>query len=213
MAIKNPSDTEFSYRLTESLLSRKTSSTLSTSQQIPPLVHQRSTTPLITSVSPNALVINEKNSKSSFSDYIGKHFREDAPVLLDRLNTPAATEHPPNRTNWPSPLKEPDSQNHIVGDDRWSEYDSIISEEASLIATTPKLFSVGAYLFIFGFLCPPCWWIGSFYPANLKNEKRFIDEDFKMALRWRLLNRFFSLGFSVLLLIAIIVLVIIYTQN
>lgn len=213
MAAKNPSDTEFSYRLTESLLSRKTSSTLSTSQQIPPLVHQRSTTPLITSVSPNALVINEKNSKSSFSDYIGKHFKEDAPVLLDRLNTPTVEEHPPKRTNWPYPLKESDSQNHIVGNDKWSEYDSIFSEEASLIATTPRLFSVGAYLFIFGFLCPPFWWIGSFYPTNLKNGKRFMDENLKMALRWRLLNRFFSLGFSVLLLIAIIVLVIVYTKN
>ncbi|CAO3656571.1 unnamed protein product [Mucor hiemalis] len=213
MTTKNPSDTEFSYRLTESLLSRKTSSTLSTSQQIPPLAHQRSTTQLITSISPNALVINEKNSKSSFSDFIGKHFKEDAPVLLDRLAPPTVKEHPSEGTYWSYPIKEPDSHSRIEGNDKWSEYDSIISEEASLIATTPELFSIGAFLFIFGFLCPPCWWIGSFYPTNLKTDKRFMDEDLKMALRWRLLNRFFSLGFSVLLLIAIIVLVIMYTKN
>ncbi len=210
MTTKPPSENEFSYLLTESLLTRKTSSTLSLNQKPQPLSHQQSIPKIVTSPPPNVMIIEEKPSSTSFNKYIGNHFKEDAPVFLDRLPLDSPTtkdRHTPNSTLWSYLSKDV----HIKPLNNWQDSDSVFSE-ASYMASSPKFFSTGAFLFLFGFICPPCWWVGSFYPANVKKNIKFIDEDMKMELRWRLLNRFLSLGFSVLLVIAIIVLAIVYSK-
>ncbi|KAG0177714.1 hypothetical protein DFQ28_005467 [Apophysomyces sp. BC1034] len=60
-------------------------------------------------------------------------------------------------------------------------------------------YSVGALLFLFGFICPPLWWLGSFWPRQAREQGG------KMAERWQKLNRYMSIGFSIILIIAIIV--------
>lgn len=68
-------------------------------------------------------------------------------------------------------------------------------------------YSIGALLFLFGFLCPPLWWLGAFWPRHASERGG------KMAERWQQLNFLFSIGFSVMLVIALIVAAVIYSRN
>ena len=69
------------------------------------------------------------------------------------------------------------------------------------------LYSIGALLFLFGFLCPLLWWLGSFWPTHLAERAG------KMAVRWQKLNRMMSIGFSSILLILMIVFVVLYATH
>ncbi|KAI8378824.1 hypothetical protein EDC96DRAFT_571000 [Choanephora cucurbitarum] len=69
------------------------------------------------------------------------------------------------------------------------------------------LYSIGALLFLFGFLCPLLWWLGSFWPTRIRERAG------KMAGRWQKINRIMSIGFSSVLLILIIVFVVLYATN
>lgn len=64
--------------------------------------------------------------------------------------------------------------------------------------------SIGAVIFLFGFLCPPLWWIGAFWP------RRSRERGGKMAERWQYLNRIMSIGFSVILILAIVIAVAVW---
>ncbi|KAI9473430.1 MAG: hypothetical protein EXX96DRAFT_305574 [Benjaminiella poitrasii] len=66
-------------------------------------------------------------------------------------------------------------------------------------------YSVCALFFLFGFIFPPFWWIGSFWPKRVKEKGG------KMADRWQKLNRMMSIGFSIILIVFIIIFVIIYS--
>lgn len=66
------------------------------------------------------------------------------------------------------------------------------------------IFSIGALLFLFGFICPPLWWIGSFLPRHPRERGG------KMAERWQKLNRAMSIGFSIILILAIIITVAVW---
>lgn len=199
-------DNDFQYRLTESLLSQTCNSALS-------LVPHQTTPRIIAHSPPNAMVIQNKESDASFNDYIGSHFKESAPVLLDRLQLPGYTkQQEKDSTFWGYLSKDLEATPSIKLQEN-HEYDSIFTEKTYLITASAEFFSPGAYLFLFGFIFPPCWWVGSFYPTRAGREKMYMDENMKMAIRWRLLNRFFSLGFSSLLIIAIIVLAIIYSKS
>lgn len=200
-------DNDFQYRLTESLLSQTCNSTLSL------LPHQAN--PRIVAHSPtNATVLQNKESDASFNDYVGSHFKSSAPVHSDRLKPPGYTkQQEKDSALWGYLAKDLESAPSIKLEEN-HEYKSIISGKTSLTTTSSEFFSPGAFLFLLGFIFPPCWWVGSFYPTRAKKEKMYyMDENTKMAIRWRLLNRFFSLGFSSLLIIAIIVLVIIYSKT
>ncbi|KAI8062242.1 hypothetical protein BC940DRAFT_309143 [Gongronella butleri] len=65
---------------------------------------------------------------------------------------------------------------------------------------------VGAVLFLFGFLCPVLWWIGSFWP-------RQPDRLSKTAHRWQMINRLMSLGFSILLVLLLIAFGVWYSKS
>jgi hypothetical protein len=67
--------------------------------------------------------------------------------------------------------------------------------------------SVGGLLFLFGFLFPPLWWLGSFWP------KQPGEKGGKMAERWQRLNRWMSVGFSIILVILIIIFAVLYATN
>ncbi|KAG2179721.1 hypothetical protein INT44_006569 [Umbelopsis vinacea] len=55
----------------------------------------------------------------------------------------------------------------------------------------------GSVLFLVGFVCPPSWWVGSFYPYTcLQSEKRIIP---KLERRWRSANRVMT-ALSILLI-------------
>jgi hypothetical protein len=205
-------DNDFSYRLTESILSQTPNSTISSRQQTTPR--------LVTPLPEHAIVIQPRDSNSSFNHYIGNHFKQDAPVFLDRLDPSRVPEKKTSEsTFWgylsndldSKPLQQ-DSLSKIEKDSTWYEYD--FTEHTMTYSTATHLFSAGAFFFMFGFLFPPLWWVGSFYPTHVYDESKVrYDSDIKMLKRWRTLNRFFSLGFSTLLIIALIILAILYTKT
>ncbi|KAI8879196.1 hypothetical protein K501DRAFT_303862 [Backusella circina FSU 941] len=218
-------ETDFSYRLTESLLSQTPNSSLSSNgghRHYLKQQHHNSLTPQLVSPLPsNAMVVQPRDSSSSFNHYINDYFKQDAPVLLDRLSTPSpqnkqvtgqnqsATTPSPTSAFWaylsndldskpPAPALSEISANSIDRENEKYVQPTWEEEESTF-------FSVGAFLFLFGFIVPPLWWIGSFIPRSKR------DCSSKMVERWRLLNRYFSLGFSSLLIIAIIILAVIYS--
>ncbi|KAI9493064.1 hypothetical protein BDB00DRAFT_872781 [Zychaea mexicana] len=69
------------------------------------------------------------------------------------------------------------------------------------------IYSVGALLFIIGFICPPLWWVGAVWP------RRPRERGGKMAERWQKLNRIMSIGFSVVLILAIIICVAVWKSS
>lgn len=68
------------------------------------------------------------------------------------------------------------------------------------------LYSIGAVLFLFGFVFPPLWWIGAVWP------RRAGECGGKMAERWQSLCRVLSIGFSVLLIAALIVTAVLWAR-
>ncbi|KAI9275487.1 hypothetical protein BDA99DRAFT_495595, partial [Phascolomyces articulosus] len=67
-------------------------------------------------------------------------------------------------------------------------------------------YSIGMLLFLFGFICPPLWWIGACWPRHPREQAG------KMAERWQKLNIIMSLGFSVILIIMFIVVAVLYNR-
>ncbi|KAI9317173.1 hypothetical protein BX666DRAFT_2027268 [Dichotomocladium elegans] len=63
--------------------------------------------------------------------------------------------------------------------------------------------SIGAFLFLFGFLCPPLWWIGSFWPRHARHKGG------KLADRWQKLCRLMTICFGALVIIAVVILAIV----
>ncbi|OBZ91250.1 hypothetical protein A0J61_00696 [Choanephora cucurbitarum] len=205
-----PVNDDFSYRLTESILSQSPSP-------------QPGMTPSHVGPLPsNAIVAQPQDNNASFNHYLGNHFKEDAPVLLDRLKAPHdrmpqkkqsestfwthfSNDHPGRNTTI-------SSQHELMGENTWNHSGAFGPGGQHTYATATTFFSLGAFLFLFGFVFPPLWWIGSFYPVYIDERyQRRYDPNVKMAKRWRLLNRFFSLGFSAFLVVAIIVLAILYS--
>lgn len=68
------------------------------------------------------------------------------------------------------------------------------------------LYSIGAVLFLFGFVFPPLWWVGAVWP------RRAGECGGKMAERWQSLCRVLSIGFSVLLVAAVIVTAVLWAR-
>ncbi|KAI8375166.1 hypothetical protein BD560DRAFT_392901 [Blakeslea trispora] len=213
-----PVNDDFSYRLTESILSQS------------PSPHPGMTPSHVGPLPSNAIVAQPQDNNASFNHYLGNHFKEDAPVLLDRLSVPhdrTPQKKQSESTFWSNfsndqpggrnPTIGTSSQHELMGEkDRntWNRHHSDVFGPGGqhTYATASEFFSLGAFLFLFGFIFPPFWWIGSFYPLYIDERyQRRYDPNVKMTKRWRMLNRFFSLGFSAFLVVAIIVLAILYS--
>lgn len=59
----------------------------------------------------------------------------------------------------------------------------------------------GLGLFMFGFLFPPMWWLGSVYPRSPATE---------MQRKWRRINKLMSLGFSLVVLTVILTVLVVW---
>ncbi|KAJ2964040.1 hypothetical protein NQZ79_g907 [Umbelopsis isabellina] len=75
---------------------------------------------------------------------------------------------------------------------RYSYQESVVQD---------SMCTFGLWLFIFGFICPPCWWVGCFLPCDARTE---------MERKWQKLNRLMTFGFSLIVLTAIVTVVIVW---
>ncbi|KAI8075737.1 hypothetical protein BDF21DRAFT_423559 [Thamnidium elegans] len=130
MSNKAP-ENDFSYRLTESLLSQTCNSSLS-------LLHQPSNPQLAPRIIAHSPPVTQKEKE---------------------INTQPKTQQ--DSTLWTYL-----SQDFDTSSIRTQDHNSILSDH-SFVTTSTEFFSKGAYFFLFGFIFPPCWWIGSFYPKGI----------------------------------------------
>ncbi|ORZ23995.1 hypothetical protein BCR42DRAFT_402017 [Absidia repens] len=204
------------------LLNKRASSPMTDASTPPP-------PPLVSSLPNNAVVFQPPQAPdSSFHNYIDRQFQQDAPVLKSHLDKTATDDHhrPDNHFG-----NEEKHQMDIVDMERnepstlWAAIKTDLDRhgESSLAHHDPQqheehghekrpwwawdhddgIASIGAVLFLFGFIFPPLWWVGAFWPKRPERGG-------KMATRWQQLNRYFSIGFSVILVIVIIVVAALY---
>ncbi|KAI8140146.1 hypothetical protein BJV82DRAFT_229300 [Fennellomyces sp. T-0311] len=183
---------------------------------------------------------NQAESDSSFSHYIDRQFQPYSAVLQDRasLQPKAMIAEPAPRqpTNIrpadiarvpEQPVQSPERPAQHVRVPEPSALHAPLPEDAPQQASLQHndeerqqkypwwilsdndedgFYSIGGILFLFGFICPVLWWIGACWPRHPRERAG------KMAERWQQLNLIMSLGFSVLLVIALIVLAVTYSQ-
>lgn len=162
--------------------------------------------------SSSAIMMQPEKDDEQFEKYIDQQFTSnDATLLKNRLSeTPSkkaseattlrgssgtTTTVPP----WPSKNKSqvPHQEEEPAEDNVWwltkDDHDGF--------------YSLVGLFFLFGFLFPPFWWIGSVWPRHVREKGG------KMAERWQKLNRIMSIGFSTVLIILIIVFAVLYSTN
>ncbi|KAL0095303.1 hypothetical protein F4703DRAFT_1064164 [Phycomyces blakesleeanus] len=197
----SPNDPQWSQNIAENLILRSTSPTPAQApisvSQIPRVLGPRpflpehtSEPPLHTSQlqtphSPEQDSVHQRPSQSTLRD---PNAPDPSPGLW--ANRPKDLEQPLDYTRqYPHAYEQDQLWNRRQkGTPWWSTDDE------------DGFYSVGCLLFLFGFICPPLWWIGSFWPKHARELGG------KMAERWQRLNRCMSIGFSILLIIALIVL-------
>jgi hypothetical protein len=175
----------------------------------------------------SAIIIHSENNKQDeqFQNYIDRQFTSnDATVLKNRLSeTPSKTTTLRNSSNTIPPnylsdikdlsSKKPPLPFEYTGGREAVEVETESDKESAhvwwLLTKNDQdgLYSICGLLFLFGFIFPPCWWIGSIWPKHVREKGG------KMADRWQKLNRIMSIGFSSILLILIIVFVVLYTTG
>ncbi|KAI8145073.1 hypothetical protein BJV82DRAFT_46842 [Fennellomyces sp. T-0311] len=190
--------------------------------------------PRISPLPPNAVVFKQSNPDSSFNRYIESEY---GPVLHNRLSEGSLKQPAVQNKHSESTLRDSkhfDDENLATF---WTALakDLDIKKKQQMYAPTKHnsnwyegydfnateghgppapwwvtrhdedgAYSIGALLFFFGFICPPLWWLGSFWPRRPRQRGG------KMAERWQKLNRIMSIGFSVILVLAIIICVAIW---
>ncbi|KAI8080325.1 hypothetical protein BDF21DRAFT_462919 [Thamnidium elegans] len=147
---------------------------------------------------PSAIIIHSEDKDEQFQKYIDRQFTlNEANVLKNQLSgipVSAARSSPSAR----SPLNQ--HNNNITEEQEKNAWWLSKNDQDGF-------YSICGLFFLFGFLFPPFWWIGSVWPKNV------AERGGKMAERWQKLNRIMSIGFSSILLILIIVFVILYTTT
>jgi hypothetical protein len=166
----------------------------------------------ISTLPSSAVVIEPGNQDEQFEHYIDRQFEtNDAALLKTRLSeTPSKTTTLRNSSiNYHKKDKE-------TGDGSTSRQPPAAEPEAEeeedawwLLSKNDQdgFYSICGLLFLFGFIFPPFWWIGSIWPKHVKEKGG------KMAERWQKLNRIMSLGFSSILILLVIVFVILYATG
>lgn len=149
---------------------------------------------------PSAIIIHSEDKDEQFQKYIDRQFTlNEASVLKNQLSETATPT-----------VAAPSSRPPFYQD---NNNDSSTEEEQEKNAwwlsknDQDGFYSISGLFFLFGFLFPPFWWIGSVWP------KHVAERGGKMAVRWQKLNRIMSIGFSSILLILIIVFVVLYTTT
>lgn len=172
----------------------------------------------ISNLPPSAIIVHQTPDDEQFENYIDRQFTSrDAKLLKNRLSEATTLRNsstiPTN--DWkdiektiPATQQQPalphPYHHHLDQDDQQSE-------ESNVWWVTKNdqdgFYSICGLLFLFGFLFPPLWWIGSIWPRHVREKGG------KMADRWQKLNRIMSIGFSSILIILIIVFVVLYATG
>ncbi|ORX48525.1 hypothetical protein DM01DRAFT_1338582 [Hesseltinella vesiculosa] len=195
---------------------KRTSSPSNYSVATPPPVP-----PFISHLPNNAVVIHPTSADDSFNDYIDQQFDKDGDVLKTKLKLEGKNQ----QLSPHEPQPRPQSASTYDDENPSTLWAVIHGDQANQhhLCTMPGephparpwwsmdqedgLASIGMFLFLFGFLFPPLWWIGAIFPRHSGRQAG------KMASRWKWINRFMSFGFSILLVVAVIVLAILYSTQ
>lgn len=192
------------------------------------------TPPLISPLPSNAVVITPTDQDSSFQRYVEHEY---GPALHNRLSDQSMNNNKGSTAAYSTVKSKPSSDNTTLRMDDVPSFWTALAKDGDATkkkqdqqekgmlpyhyetwgyeynATPPwwvsrfdedGLLSAGALLFLFGFIFPPLWWIGSFWP------RRPREHGGKMAERWQRLNRIMSIGFSILVVLAIIICVAVW---
>ncbi|GAA5802429.1 hypothetical protein HPULCUR_007894 [Helicostylum pulchrum] len=153
----------------------------------------------------SAIIIHSEDKDEQFQKYIDRQFTlNEASVLKNQLSeTPISAAAAAARSSSPSARRPPFYQ-----EDKNTTEDEQ-EKDAWWLSKNDQdgFYSICGLFFLFGFLFPPFWWIGSVWPKHVAKRGG------KMAVRWQKLNRIMSIGFSSILLILIIVFVVLYTTT
>lgn len=151
-------------------------------------------------LSPSPIIVHEErnNKDEQFQEYIDRHFTDNkAKILKNRISEATTLGKNDDSTKKNNNNKIPASEEEDEERAWW-----VVKED-----DREGFYSIGGLLFLFGFICPPLWWIGSFWPRQVKEKGG------KMADRWQKINRIMSLGFSIILIILIIVFAVLYATQ
>lgn len=225
MNSSNKQDTvpDWSLQLTEQLISPPQQTQ---QQQQQPVADTASKTH-ISNLPPSAMIVHQTPDDEQFENYIDRQFTSrDAKLLKNRLSeattlrnsstipahdwkdiekTIPTTQQQQQQQAGEEGATPPQPYQHYQGQDDQQ------SEESHVWWVTKNdqdgFYSICGLLFVFGFLFPPLWWIGSVWPRHVREKGG------KMADRWQKLNRIMSIGFSSILIILIIIFVVLYATG
>jgi hypothetical protein len=154
----------------------------------------------------SAVVIHPRSNKDEqFEHYIDRQFEaNDAALLKTKLSdTPSKSTTLRNSSLKPKDIETGGpSRQPTQGEEEEEEAWWLLSKNDQ-----DGFYSICGLLFVFGFLFPPLWWIGSVWPKHVKEKGG------KMAERWQKLNRIMSIGFSSILILLVIIFVILYATG
>ncbi|GAN08175.1 hypothetical protein MAM1_0192c07682 [Mucor ambiguus] len=180
----------------------------------------------ISNLPPSAMIVHQTPEDEQFEKYIDRQFTSrDAKLLKNRLseattlrNSSTIPAHdwkdiektiPETQQQQQQQAREEGAPPHPYH--HYQDQDDQQSEESQVWWVTKNdqdgFYSICGFLFVFGFLFPPLWWIGSVWPRHVREKGG------KMADRWQKLNRIMSIGFSSILIILIIVFVALYATG
>ncbi|ORY95314.1 hypothetical protein BCR43DRAFT_492787 [Syncephalastrum racemosum] len=144
-------------------------------------------TPLVSTLPPGAIIFRPPSQEEADRSF---H------TFLQRQQSP------------PAPLASPREKIHavITIDAPGSDCEEDEYKPWWIFDSEDGLYSMGAVLFLFGFVFPPLWWIGAVWP------RRPGERGGKMAERWQSLCRVMSIGFSILLIAAVIVTAVLWAR-
>lgn len=173
--------------------------------------------PYISNLPPSAIIVHQTPKDEQFENYIDRQFTSnDAKLLKNRLSEATTLRNsstiPANYWKENKDMeKSIPSQEEAMPSSTPAHVQDDQQSEANIWWVTKNdqdgFYSICGLLFLFGFIFPPFWWIGSIWPKHVREKGG------KMADRWQKLNRIMSIGFSSILIILIIVFVILYATD
>ncbi|KAI8636208.1 hypothetical protein BD408DRAFT_99653 [Parasitella parasitica] len=176
---------------------------------------ESSSKPQVSNLPPSAIVVHQAPDDERFENYIDRQFTvNDAKLLKNRLSEATTL-----RNSSSIPINDKDVEKSIAPQQQLGEtvvvplsrlQDDEQSERNVWWVTKNDqdgFYSICGLLFLFGFIFPPFWWIGSFWPKHVREKGG------KMAERWQKLNRVMSIGFSSIIVILILVFVVLYATG
>ncbi|CEP11342.1 hypothetical protein [Parasitella parasitica] len=173
--------------------------------------------PYVSNLPPSAIIVHQAPDDKKFENYIDRQFTaNDAKLLKNRLSEATTL-----RDSSSIPINDKDIEKSIPPQQQQQPGEAVVlplphlqtdqQSENNVWWVTKNdqdgFYSICGLLFLFGFIFPPFWWIGSIWPKHVRENGG------KMADRWQKLNRIMSIGFSSILIILIVVFVVLYATG